>query len=90
MVNATFSYQWVANDGATDTDIPDATDVAYTLVDGDAGRTIKVRVIVTDDAGNETTLTQRGPRRAVEAAPQPDSPATGEPTISARPRWGRC
>ena len=77
---ATYTYQWVANDGTTDTDISGATDATYTLVDDDAGRTIKVRVTVTDDLGNETTLTSAA-TEAVEAAPQPDSPATGQPTI---------
>ena len=57
LVNATYGYQWVANDGTTDTDISGATDASYTLVADDEGSTIKVRVIVTDDAGNETTLT---------------------------------
>ena len=85
--NATFSYQWVANDGAADTDISGETDAAYTLVDGDEGRTVKVRVIVTDDLGNETTLTSAA-TEAVEAAPQPDSPATGRPTISGTARVG--
>ena len=54
---ATFSYQWVTNDGAADTDITDATDSTYTLVAADEGMTIKVRVRFTDDAGNEETLT---------------------------------
>ena len=76
--NATFSYQWVGNDGSSDTDIAGATDNTYTLVDDDEGSTIKVRVIVTDDAGNETTLTSA----ATEAvAARPNTPATGEPTI---------
>ena len=87
LVNATYTYQWVANDGTTDTDISGATDNTYTLVDDDEGRTIKVRVIVTDDAENETTLTSEA-TDAVEAAPQPDSPATGEPTISGTARVG--
>ena len=87
LVNATYTYQWVANDGTTDTDISGATDNTYTLVDDDEGRTIKVRVIVTDDAENETTLTSEA-TDAVEAAPQPDSPATGQPTISGTARVG--
>ena len=85
---ATYTYQWVANDGTTDTDISGATDATYTLVADDAGRTIKVRVTVTDDLGNETTLTSAA-TEAVEAAPQPDSPATGEPTITGTAQVGR-
>ena len=55
--HASFSYQWIANDGSTDTDIPGATGATYTLVAADAGKTVKVRVRFTDDAGNEETLT---------------------------------
>ena len=55
--DATFSYQWVANDGSTDADIQDATDATYTLVETDEGKTIKVKVSFTDDRGNEETLT---------------------------------
>ena len=55
--HASFSYQWMANDGSTDTDIQGATGATYTLVAADAGKTVKVRVRFTDDAGNEETLT---------------------------------
>ena len=55
--NASFSYQWIANDGTSDANISGATDAAYTLVEADAGKTIKVRVSFTDDAGNQETLT---------------------------------
>ena len=74
--NATYTYQWVANDGTSDTDISGATDATYTLVADDEGRTIKVRVIVTDDAVNETTLTSAA-TEAVEAAPEPPAKPTG-------------
>ena len=60
LTNATFSYQWMANDGNTDTDIADATDSAYELSDDDVGTTVKVRVSFTDDAGNEGDADQRG------------------------------
>ena len=55
--NDSFSYQWVANDGTSDTDIAGATDSTYTLVADDEGKTIKVRVSFTDDAGNAESLT---------------------------------
>ena len=55
--NATFSYQWLADDGTSDTEITDATAQAYTPSDADAGKSIKVRVSIVDDAGNEETLT---------------------------------
>ena len=53
----TFTYQWVSNDGTTDTDIENATGSTYKLVDGDQGKAIRVRVTFTDDGGNEETLT---------------------------------
>ena len=55
--NVTYSYQWVASDGTSDTDIAGATGSTYTLVDADEGRTVKVRVSFTDDADNGETLT---------------------------------
>ena len=55
--NATFSYQWISNDGTTDTDIDGATGQQYTLQASDEGKTIKVRVSFTDDAGNSESLT---------------------------------
>ena len=81
LVNATYSYQWVANDGGADTDISGATDATYPLEAGDEGKTIKVRVTVTDDAGNETTLSS-GATDTVEA-PQPPAMPTGlSPSVS--------
>ena len=87
LTNSTYSYQWVANDGTTDTDISGATDAAYTLVAGDEGRTIQVKVAFTDDAENEETLTSTA-TETVEAAPEPDSPATGQPTIAGTAQVG--
>ena len=57
LTGATYAYQWVANDGSTDTDIAGATDVSYTLTSAEAGKTVKVRVTFTDDVGTEETLT---------------------------------
>ena len=54
---AIFEYQWVSNDGNADTDIAGATDSTYTIVPGDRGRTVKVRVSFTDGAGNDESLT---------------------------------
>ena len=51
--NAVSQYQWLAED----TEINGATASTYTLADDDVGKTIKVRVTFTDDAGNEETLT---------------------------------
>ena len=83
--NATFTYQWMRNDGASDADIQDAISSAYTLQDEDQGKTIKVQVSFTDDAGNEETLTSEA-TDTVEA--RPNSPSTGQPTISGTAQVG--
>ena len=56
----TFTYQWISSDGTVDTDITDierATGSTFTLVAADQGKSVKVRVTFTDDAGHEETLT---------------------------------
>ena len=59
LTNAAYVYQWLAGDGASETDIAGATSLTYTLSDDEEGRTVKVRVSFTDDAGNEETLTSQ-------------------------------
>ena len=81
MSGAVFTYQWLAN-GA---DIAGATSDTYTLVDTDAGLTIKVKVSFFDDKNNPETLTSAA-TAAVE--PRPNTPATGAPTISGTVRVG--
>ena len=83
--NVSYSYQWIANDGTTDTDIEDATDSAYTPPVSDVGKTIKVTVSFTDDADHEETLTSAA--TGVVAA-KPNSPATGAPTIDGTAQVG--
>ena len=73
-----YSYQWIRNDGTTETDIENAASSTYTLSDADVGKTIRVRVSFTDDRGYEETLTSA----ATTAVTRPNSPATGAPTIS--------
>ena len=70
LANVSYSYQWIRNDGSADTDIQDAAGSSYTLVDADAGKTIKVQVTFTDDAGNEETLTSAA-SAPVAGAPEP-------------------
>ena len=82
--NVSYTYQWVRNDGNSDTDIVGATDSGYILVADDVGKTIKVEVTVTDDAENETTLTSEA--TAVVAAPEPPAEPTG---LSATPSHDR-
>ena len=79
LTNVSFGYQWVSNDGNVDTDIQEGTASTYTLSDADEGRTIKVTVSFTDDAGNDETLTSTA---TVEVEARPNSPATGQPTIN--------
>ena len=85
LTGATFSHQWVSNDGTADMDIEEVTSTSYTLVADDIGKTIKVRVSFTDDGGNEETLTS-APTAAVEA--KLNIPATGLPTISGKAQVG--
>ena len=56
LADATFAWQWLANDGTADAEVPGATGSTYTLTAADAGKTIKVRVSFTDDEGTEETL----------------------------------
>ena len=83
--NVAYSYQWIRSDGGTDSDIPDATGVSYTLTAEDVGKTVKVQVSFTDDAGNAESLTSD----ATEAVqPKPNTPADGQPTISGTAQVG--
>ena len=79
--NVQYEYQWLADDA----DMAGATSTTYTLVEADEGKTIKVQVSFTDDAGNEETLTS-GATAAVAA--RPNSPATGASTISGTAQVG--
>ena len=83
--NVTYSYQWIANDGTSDTDIAGATGSTYPLVYADEGKTIKVRVSFTDDAGHGETLTSAA-TEAVDAVP--NSPASGAPSITGTAQVG--
>ncbi len=81
--NVQYEYQWLA-DAA---DISGATNATYTLAAADEGKAIKVEVTFTDDAGNDETLTSAA-TEAVAAAPTPNSPATGAPTITGTAQVG--
>ena len=73
--NATFGYQWLAGDSG----IAGAAGPTYTLADTDEGKTVRVRVSFTDDAGNDETLTSEA---TAEVEERPNSPATGAPAIT--------
>ena len=49
-----YSYQWLSS---RESEIDGATSSTYTVQASDNGKTIKVRVTFTDDAGNEESLT---------------------------------
>ena len=83
--NVIFSYQWIRNDGGTDTDISEATGSSYTLGDSDVDKTVKVRVSFTDDANNRETVTSAA---TAAVAARPNSLATGAPTISGTAQVG--
>ena len=61
------TYQWISDDGTDDSDIDGATDSTYTLVEADAGKSIKVRVSFTDNAKFPESLTS-APTAAVTAS----------------------
>ena len=70
--NPTYSYQWIRNNGTTDSVIQDATSSTHRLTDDDVGKTIKVRASFTDDEGNSESLTSDA--TAVVAATAPGVP----------------
>ena len=82
--HAEFSYRWLADDG----DIEGAANSTYTLEDADQGKTVRVRVSFSDDAGNGETLTSAA-TAAVEAAAAeesqepPPAPANLTATVNA-------
>ena len=87
--NSAFEYQWISCGGPTDVCILGATDSTYTLVADDAGKTIKVLVSFTDDAGNSESLASD--TVVVSPAPPPqdeNTPATGAPAIAGTARVG--
>ena len=85
MTNATFSYQWTANDGSTGTAIADATGSTYTPSASDQGKTLEVTVTFTDDAGNNESLTSAETPAVTGSEPQQPQvpPAPTELTATA-------
>ena len=77
LANVSYSYQWIRNDGSSDTDITGATDSTYSVDDADEGETIKVKVGFTDDAGSDESLASAA-TASVAARPEqgsaPDTP----------------
>ena len=79
--NVSYSYQWIRNDWASDTDIAGETDPSYTMVSGDEGKAMKVRVTFTDDADNEESLTSVAVLASVSRSDRLPA-APGTPTVS--------
>ena len=81
--NVSYGYRWIAGGS----DIDGATGSTHTLSEDDVGKTIRVRVTFTDDAGNAESLNSAATAE-VEAAPEGNSPATGAPAIGGTPQVG--
>ena len=67
--NATFAWQWIANDGTADADIAGATGTSYTLTAAEVGKTVKVRVVFTDDGGTEEMMVSEASAAVAAALP---------------------
>ena len=78
--NAVFTYQWLRLDGVSESDISGATSSSYTLTDADEGKTIKVRVSFTDDAGNDETVTSTA---TTTVEPEPVEPPAAPQNLTA-------
>ena len=64
-----YTYQWILVDGNTENDISGETSSTYTPSSSDVGKTIRVRVSFTDDAGNaESPFTSDQTATVIEVA----------------------
>ena len=88
LTRAVFAYQWLVDDTA----VSGATASTYTPDDDDVGKTVRVRVSFTDDAGFQESLTSFATEAVLAAGSAQDSPqnnpATGLPAIGGTPRVG--
>ena len=66
----TFTYQWLSNDGDTDTVITGATNLSYVIGAAVEDKTLKVRVSFTDDAGHGESLTSVPTDTVTSVTPQ--------------------
>ena len=79
LTNATFAWQWLANDGTSDADIAGATAETYTPTAAEAGKTLKVRATFTDDGGTEETLVSDATAQVAVALPVVSITAASSP-----------
>ena len=73
LTSPAFTYQWVRNDGTTDTDIAGATSSSYILTEDDEGKAIMVIVSFTDDRGHVESLTSEVTGVVANETSTPDS-----------------
>ena len=69
LTNVSYGYQWIAGDGAAESDIDGATASTYTLTIGEVGNTVKVRVSFTDDRNFEESLTSAATNEVAATVP---------------------
>ena len=90
LTNASYSYQWLSDDGSTVSEIASATGPSFAVSADDEGSTIQVKVSFTDDAGHDESLTSAATEPVSFAVQQQtaNSPATGPPSISGTAQVG--
>ena len=88
-IGAKYAYQWLVDgaDSGSGQNHAGYNNTTYTLTEDDVGKAMSVRVTFVDDAGYQETLTSAA-TDAVAAAPQPNSPARGAPTIGGTAQVG--
>ena len=90
LTNVSYSYQWIRNDGRSDTGLQDATASTYTPSVTDVGKAIKVRVSFKDDAENAESQTSEATAEVLATVPtEPLSltVATGDQTQELDASW---
>ena len=89
IIGAKYAYQWLADgaDSGSGQHHAGYNNTTFTLTEDDVGKAMSVRVTFVDDAGYQETLTSAA-TDAVAAAPQPNSPARGAPTIGGTAQVG--
>ena len=88
-IGSKYAYQWLVDgaDSGSGDHHAGYNNTTYTLAEDDVGKAMSVRVTFVDDAGYQETLTSAA-TDPVAAAPQPNSPATGAPTIGGTAQVG--
>ena len=88
-IGAKYAYQWLADGAESGSGQHHAgyDNTTYTLGEDDVGKAMSVRVTFVDDAGYQETLTSAA-TDPVAAVPQPNSPASGAPTIDGTAQVG--